>query len=94
MTGGIALQVCIRQGIGNEVPECHKDIRSDRRICIFVDRDTRGCVGNIDQTDAIFNTGIHDDIVDRRRNIDEFIFSMSFDIELRHSSPLAFLDSS
>jgi hypothetical protein len=94
MTGRIALHVCVREGIGNEVPECHKDVGFDRRICIFVDRDTRSRVGNIDQTDTIVYSRIYDDVVDRRRNVDELISGMGFDIELSHFSPLTFLDYS
>ena len=94
MSGRIAFHVCVREGIGNEVPECHKDVRFDRRVCIFVDRDTCGRVGNIDQTDTIFDSRIYDDVVDKRRNVDELISGTGFDIELGHFSPLTFLDYS
>ena len=69
------------EGIGNDVSKRHKDVRFDRWICIFVDRDTRGCVGDIDKTDAFFDLRICDDVFDRRRDVDEFIFGMGYYIK-------------
>lgn len=88
MTRRITLHVPVGERIGNDAAKCHEDVGFDRRVCIFIDRNSCGCVGDIDEADAVFDLRICDNVFDRRRDVDEFIFGMGFYIELSHFFPL------
>jgi len=80
MAWRIPLHVFVRKGIGDDVSKGQKDVGSDRGIGIFVDRHSSGCMGDIDITDAVFNSGMCDDVLDRGRDVDKFIFALSLNI--------------